>query len=45
MHHHKWDIEYIDNLLPFEKEIYVRFLIEFLKEEERRMKERQASGG
>ncbi|QBQ74895.1 baseplate hub assembly catalyst [Cyanophage S-RIM4] len=41
MHHHKWDMEYIDNLIPFEKEIYMSLLIQFLKEEERRIKERQ----
>lgn len=45
MHHHKWDIEQIDNLMPWEKEIYVNMLIKFLKEEERRMKEQQAQGG
>ena len=45
MHHHKWNIEHIDNLMPWEKEIYVNMLIAFLKEEERRMKEQQAAGG
>ena len=45
MHHHKWNIEYIDNLMPWEKEIYVNMLIQFLKEEERRMKEQQAASG
>tara|TARA_B100000035_G_scaffold314878_1_gene332798 strand:+ start:4209 stop:4346 length:138 start_codon:yes stop_codon:yes gene_type:complete len=45
MHHHKWNIEHIDNLMPWEKEIYVNMLIQFLKEEERRMKEKQVSGG
>ncbi|AYR01970.1 hypothetical protein [Synechococcus phage S-E7] len=45
MHHHKWNIEYIDNLMPWEKEIYVNMLMQFLKEEEKRMKEQQAKGG
>ncbi|AIX14193.1 base plate hub assembly catalyst [Synechococcus phage ACG-2014a] len=31
--------------MPWEKEIYVNLLITFLKEEERRMKEKQAAGG
>jgi len=44
MHHHKWDIQYIENLMPWEKEVYVQMLIQFLKEEERRAKERQMSG-
>jgi hypothetical protein len=43
MHHHKWDIQYIENLMPWEKEIYITMLIQFLKEEERRAKERAAS--
>ena len=42
MHHHKWNPEYIDNLMPWEKEIYVNLLVNFLKEEENRMKEQQA---
>lgn len=45
MHHHKWNLEYIDNLMPFEKEIYLNLLMAFLKEEERRSKEQQASNG
>ena len=43
MHHHKWNIEYIDNLMPWEKEIYVNLLVNFLKEEENRMKEQKSS--
>ena len=31
--------------MPWEKEIYVNMLIQFLKEEERRMKEKQVAGG
>ena len=41
MHHHKWNIEYIDNLMPWEKEVYVQMLVNFLEEEEKRMKEQQ----
>tara|TARA_B100000427_G_scaffold57718_2_gene45284 strand:+ start:4935 stop:5075 length:141 start_codon:yes stop_codon:yes gene_type:complete len=42
MHHHKWHLDYVDNMIPFEKEIYVNLLMQFLKEEERRAKEQQA---
>ena len=31
--------------MPWEKEIYVNMLVKFLKEEERRMKEQQATSG
>ena len=45
MHHHKWSPEYLDNIMPWEKEIYISLLTEFLKEEERRMKEQNAANG
>jgi len=45
MHHHKWNIEYIDDLMPWEKEIYVNLLVNFLKQEENRMKEQRAASG
>ncbi|BCU95828.1 MAG: hypothetical protein CM15mV10_2140 [uncultured marine virus] len=32
IHHHKWHIEHIENLMPWEKEIYVTMLIDFLRE-------------
>ena len=41
MHYHKWDLEQMDNLIPWEKEIYVGMLMQHLKEEERRYKEQQ----
>tara|TARA_B100000902_G_scaffold228856_1_gene217228 strand:+ start:953 stop:1102 length:150 start_codon:yes stop_codon:yes gene_type:complete len=43
MHHHKWPIEFIENLIPFEKEIYMNLLVAFLREEERRLKAQQAT--
>ena len=45
IHHHKWNLEYIDNLMPWEKEVYFNLLINFLKEEEKRMKEQKAQSG
>tara|TARA_A100001391_G_scaffold198823_2_gene180911 strand:- start:1402 stop:1515 length:114 start_codon:yes stop_codon:yes gene_type:complete len=35
-------MQYIDNLMPWEKEVYVSLLVQFLKEEEKRMKEQQS---
>ena len=43
MHHHKWNPEYVDNLIPFEKEVYMNLLMAFLKEEEQRLKDQQAA--
>ena len=43
IHHHKLQIDHIENLMPWEKDIYISMLVDFLKEEEQRMKERQKS--
>jgi hypothetical protein len=43
MHHHKWDVQYIENLLPWEKEVYIMMLTDFLKEESRRMQDNKNS--
>jgi hypothetical protein len=32
--HHKWDIQSIENLIIFEKDIYVDMLINYIKERE-----------
>ena len=41
MHHHKWQIDHIDNLMPWEKEVYIMMLTDFLKQEQARMQEQQ----
>ena len=35
-------MQYIDDLMPWDKEVYVNLLVNFLKEEEKRMKEQQS---
>tara|TARA_S200002703_G_scaffold158431_1_gene168767 strand:- start:1650 stop:1838 length:189 start_codon:yes stop_codon:yes gene_type:complete len=42
IHHHKWQIEYIENLMPWEKEIYVMMLVDFLEAEQERLKDQKA---
>lgn len=37
--HHKWSITEIENMIPFERDLYVGMLIQYLEEE----KERQES--
>ena len=39
MQHHKYSLTELDEMLPWEREIYVVLLINHLKEEERRRKE------
>mgnify|MGYP001276052895 FL=1 len=39
MQHHKYSLSEIDNLIPWEKEVYMNMLIEHLKEEKQRQDE------
>jgi|TARA_B100001287_G_C22341351_1_gene370860 hypothetical protein len=34
MQHHKYSLNEIDSLIPWEKEVYVSMLIDYIKEEE-----------
>tara|TARA_B100001173_G_C15862041_1_gene493416 strand:- start:308 stop:493 length:186 start_codon:yes stop_codon:yes gene_type:complete len=45
IHHHKWQIEHIENLLPWEKEIYMNLLVQFLQEEDKNRRDQQAKSG
>ena len=42
MQHHKYSLTEIENMLPWEREIYVTFLIEYIKEENDRIKKENA---
>ena len=44
MQHHNYSLGDIENMMPWEREIYVQMLIEFIKEENKKEKERQAKG-
>ena len=39
--HHKYSLTELDNMMPWEREIYVGMLIEYIKEEEERIKREQ----
>jgi len=39
--HHKWSLTELDNMLPYERIIYVTLLQQWIKEENERMKEQQ----
>ena len=42
MQHHNYSLTELDNMMPWEREIYIGLLIKYLKEEEERLKkERQ----
>ena len=40
MQHHKYSLGEIDNMIPWEREVYVSLLIEYLKEEELRREQK-----
>ena len=47
MQHHNYSLGDIENLMPWEREIYVQMLIEYIKEENKRREEeaRKANQG
>jgi len=38
MQHHKYSLTELENMMPWEREIYVGLLLEYIKEEEDRIK-------
>jgi len=40
MQHHKYSLENLENMMPFEREIYVSLLLHHLEEERQRLQER-----
>jgi hypothetical protein len=41
MQYHHYALEDIENMIPFEREIYVAMLIKYLEEEKQRMENKQ----
>jgi len=41
MQHHKYSLTELENMLPWEREIYVGLVIEHVEEENRKMEEQQ----
>ena len=42
MQHHNYSLSDIENMIPWEREIYVQMLIDFIKDENKRREEEQA---
>ena len=40
IHHHKYSLTELENMLPWEREIYINQLVQYLKEENERRRER-----
>ena len=41
MQHHKYSLTEIENMMPWEREIYVDMLINYIKEENEKQKQRE----
>ena len=41
MQHHKYSLTELDNMLPWERDIYVSMLIQYLEEETEKLKAQQ----
>ena len=41
MQHHNYILSDIENMMPWEREVYVQMLIEYIKEENKRREEQQ----
>jgi len=44
MHHHKYSLNEIEAMLPWERDVYVSLLIRYVKEENERKKREQSKG-
>ena len=44
MQHHKWSVTEVENLIPWEKEIYIMLLLQWMEEENARRKQEQQQG-
>jgi len=42
MQHHKYSLTELENMIPWEREIYVDMLVTWIKEEKERMKQEEA---
>lgn len=38
MHHHKYSLTELENMLPWEREIYVSLIIDFIKNENEKLR-------
>jgi len=43
MQHHNYSLSDLDNMIPWEREIYVDMLMEYIKEENKRREEQNRS--
>ena len=42
MQHHKYSLTELENMLPWERDIYISLLIQYIEQENQKIKERQS---
>jgi len=45
MQHHKYSLQELENMVPWEREIYINLLVQYIKEENEKNKEREMKNG
>jgi|TARA_R110000787_G_scaffold207499_1_gene317522 hypothetical protein len=45
MQHHKYSLEELENMMPWEREIYIGLLEDYIKKENERIKKEQQRNG
>ena len=45
MQHHKYSLTELENMIPWEREIYLGLLMQFLKEENEKMERKKQKNG
>jgi len=45
MQHHKYSLTELENMIPWEREIYIGLLMQYLKEEAERMEKEKRQNG
>jgi hypothetical protein len=43
MQHHKYSLTELENMIPWERDIYIAMLVQYIEEENERIKQQQAS--
>ena len=43
MQHHKYSLTELENMIPWERDVYVGMLIQYIEEENEKIKQQQAS--
>jgi hypothetical protein len=41
MHHHKYSLTELENMIPWEREIYITLLVNFLEEERQKIEQQK----